>query len=245
MALLEVSGLRASYSGHEALKGISLTIGSSEIVGVCGPNKAGKSTLCKCLAGTKTASAGEIIFNDRNVTALPARSRPALGISFCPERGNEAGEANPIYLNQTVGFNFEILRNGVPRLEWQERVRQVLSYFPFTAHMKQMANTLSGGEAQMLGIARKLALLIGQRAGHSLLVIDEPARGLAQKAISQLFLALERVREDCGISILLVDEMASRLHGVDRAYFLHDGSITVEGTIKDLMINPTVIDVFN
>lgn len=245
MPLLEVRSLKASYSGYTALKGVSLSINPGEIVGVCGPNKAGKSTLCKCVAGTKATAAGEIIFNNRNVTALPAQQRLALGISICPERGNEEGEANPIYLNQSVEFNFDILRNGLSRAEWQERVRQVLSYFPFSAPMHQRAGTLSGGEAQMLGIARKLAFLLGRGDGRCLLIIDEPARGLAQKAISQLFLALDHVRKDCGVSILLVDEMASRLRGVDRAYVLHDGSIKAEGAIKYLMTDTAVVEVFN
>jgi branched-chain amino acid transport system ATP-binding protein len=245
MSLLEVRGLYASYSGYTALKKVSLSISPGEIVGVCGPNKAGKSTLCKCLAGTKAAAAGEILFNNQNITTLPVRGRLALGISVCPERGNEDGEANLIYPNQSVGFNFDILRNGLPRPEWEERVQQILSYFPFSASMDRLAGTLSGGEAQMLGIARKLAFLLSRRVGHCLLVIDEPARGLAQKAIIQLFLALDRVRKDCGVSILLVDEMASRMRGVDRAYILYDGSIKAEGTIKDLMIDPTLVEVFN
>jgi ABC-type branched-subunit amino acid transport system ATPase component len=111
--------------------------------------------------------------------------------------------------------------------------------------MSQLASTLTGGEAQMLGIARKLAFLLGHQAGHGLLVTDELARGLAQKAITQLFLALDWVREDCVVSILLVDEMASRLRGVDRAYVLYDGSIRAEGAIEDLMIDPAGVEVFN
>jgi branched-chain amino acid transport system ATP-binding protein len=240
-----VRGLYASYSGYTALKNVNLNISPGEIVGVYGPNKAGKSTLCKCLAGTKAAAAGQIIFNNQNIAALPVRGRLALGISVCPERGDEEGKANLIYPNQSVEFNFDILRNGLPRPEWEKRVQQVLSYFPFSASMHRLAGTLSGGEAQMLGVARKLATLLSRRVGHGLLIIDEPTRGLAQKAIIQLFLALDQVRKDCGISILLVDEMASRLRGVDRAYVLHDGSIKAEGAMKDLLADSSVLEFFS
>src|ERR1700759_2429462 len=100
MKLLDIQNLSASYSGYQALQGVNLHVNVGEIVGLCGPNKAGKSTLCKCLAGTKSTDAGDIFFNDQRINELTVARRIALGLTLCPERSNEPGDANPIYLNQ-------------------------------------------------------------------------------------------------------------------------------------------------
>jgi len=229
MELLQVHYLTTSYPGHVALKGVSFSVGEGEIVGLWGPNKAGKTTLCKCLAGTKSTDDGDIFFNNHRINQLSISQRLSLGLSLCPERSNEAGEANPIYLNQSVEFNFEVLRKGPSRHEWQAGVNQVLSYFPppenltRAEYMKRIAGTLSGGEAQMLGIARKLVCLLNYQVGPRLLIIDEPARGLSQQKIDSLFQALDKIRRNANVSILLVEEFAQRLSGVDRIYILADG----------------------
>src|SRR5215207_8036923 len=163
MRILEVRNLQASYSGFMALRGVSLDIDEGEMVGLCGPNKAGKSTICNCLAGVKTPDAGEIILRGTDITRLPPARRLSLGISLCPEgRG--------IYPGMSVLDNLTLGCDDMPRGRQGARIEQVLDYFPRLAErLKQQAGTLSGGEAQMLGIARKLI------RHPRVIIVDEPS----------------------------------------------------------------------
>jgi len=214
MSLLEINNLRASYSGCLALRGVSLEISQGEMVGLCGPNKAGKSTLAKCLAGSKLPDNGSVVFDGREITYLPCFRRLALGLSLCPEgRG--------IYSEMSVNDNLRLGSDGLKASEARKEMDLVFSYFPVLANRRdQRAGSLSGGEAQMLGIARKLL------RRPRLLIVDEPALGLAPIAVEGVFQALGRIRRESGISVLIIEEMASQLaRRVDRVVQLNAGEI--------------------
>jgi len=230
MALLEVNHLHASYAGSVALRDVSLKIEPGEIVGLCGANKAGKSTLCKCLAGTKSLDKGKVLFEGRDVTDLNAYGRFPLGISLCPEdRG--------IYRDMSVRDNLLLGCDGIPRKEQGARIDQVLGYFRKLAERKgQQAGTLSGGEAQMLGIARRLL------RRPKVLIVDEPSLGLDPNYIKAAYTALTDIRKDFGVTVLVVEEIITRLAGwVDRAYVLHLGERAAEGPIDDLIGSHNVV----
>jgi branched-chain amino acid transport system ATP-binding protein len=216
--LLKVQNLYVSYAGCKALRGASIEVAQGEVVGLCGPNKAGKSTLCRCLAGTKKSGAGTITFDGRDITNLSITRRLPLGISLCPEgRG--------IYPGMSVLDNLKLGCDGVSRGEQNLRMEQVFSYFPFLSErLWQQAGTLSGGEAQMLGIARKLL------RQPRLIIVDEPSLGLAPVAIDVVFKALLKVRQESGASVLVVEEGLALLGDwVDRAYVLNLGTVVAEG----------------
>ena len=216
MSLLEVNNLRASYSGCLALRGVSLEISQGEMVGLCGPNKAGKSTLAKCLAGSKLPDDGNVVFDGRDITYLPCFRRLALGLSLCPEgRG--------IYSEMSVNDNLRLGSDGLKPSEARKELDLVLGYFPVLANRQdQRAGSLSGGEAQMLGIARKLL------RRPRLLIVDEPALGLSPIAIEGVFQAMGQIRRESGISVLIIEEMPSQLaHRVDRIVHLNGGEIRV------------------
>lgn len=212
MALLQVTNLHASYQGCLALRGADLFVDEGEIVGLCGPNKAGKSTLCKCLAGSKIPDSGVVLFDGKDVTSTPCFQRLALGVSLCPEgRG--------IYPSMSVRDNLRMGYGNLASMAGKELLEQVLGYFPVLAErLGQQAGTLSGGEAQMLGIARKLL------RKPRLLIVDEPALGLSPIAIDAVFRALAQVRRESGTSVLVTEEVVSQLSGrVDRVYVLNLG----------------------
>jgi branched-chain amino acid transport system ATP-binding protein len=231
--LLEVQKLSASYAGSMALSSVSMTLPEGQIIGLCGANKAGKSTLCKCLAGTKTPDTGDVLLEGAAITALPAFRRLPLGISLCPEgRG--------IYPGMTVEDNLRVGCDGIPRREHKSRMGEVLRYFPILGErLAQPAGTLSGGEAQMLGISKKLL------RRPRVLIVDEPSLGLAPRAIHAVYSALTQIRKDFGVTVLVVEEVITRLEGwVDRAYVLHLGQIVAAGLTRELMGSAVVAAAF-
>ncbi len=222
MTLCEVQDLSASYAGCRALQNVALALRDGEIVGLCGPNKAGKSTLARCLAGVKKPDGGRILFAGADITALPTHRRLELGISLCPEgRG--------IYREMSVRDNL-LFRARLPTLELATRLAKVLEYFPILGErLEQSAGSLSGGEAQMLGIARRLL------RRPRVLIIDELSLGLAPVAIDSVLKAVREVRQEFGVTFLLIEESLHRLFGwVDRAYVMNRGINIGEGTIEFL-----------
>jgi branched-chain amino acid transport system ATP-binding protein len=224
MNLLEIQDLSASYGGCRALRNVRLALREGEIAGLCGPNKAGKSTLARCLAGAKCPDSGRILLAGVDVTSLPAHRRLELGISLCPEgRG--------IYAGMSVHENLRIGAGALPTGEREARLGRVLEHFPILAQrLDQRAGTLSGGEAQMLGIARRLL------RRPRLLIIDEPSLGLAPIAIDAMLRAVTEARREFAVTVLLIEEAPSRLSSwVDRAYVLNRGVIIGEGAIEILV----------
>jgi len=228
--LLECATLHAAYSGAQALRGASLGIDKGEIVGLCGPNKAGKSTIVRCIAGLKPQpTIGKVCWDGSSLTGLSPVARLQLGISVCPEgRG--------IYRELSVRRNFELGAGNVGKAELEAKISRVLTFFPeLKERLRQRAGTLSGGEAQMLGIARKLL------RETRLLVLDEPSLGLAPKMIERVFGIVRQIRDQSGVAVLLVEEGLNRLdRWVDRCYVLSRGVVVADGTPSELARRPDV-----
>jgi branched-chain amino acid transport system ATP-binding protein len=218
---LAVGKLQAGYGAEPVLKGVDLQVREREVVAVLGANGAGKSTLMRAIAGLLRPVAGGIAFGDEDVARLPAHQIAVRGLALVPE-------GRQVFPELTVLHNLEL---GAFRRK--ERVAAdiaaMLERFPrLGARLHQRAGLLSGGEQQMLAIAR------GLMARPKLLLLDEPSLGLAPAVINDLFAALERLRAESA-SILLVDQMAGLALGLaDRAYVIEGGRMVASGTASDI-----------
>lgn len=231
-ALLEVSGLKVGYGRIEAVRGVSLEIKPGEFVGVVGSNGAGKSSTMRAIAGSVRPAAGRISLEGEDVTQLPSHMKVRRGIAMVPE-------GRMIFGNQTVRDN--LLLGAYTRVRTDpggvtEDTERVLELFPrLRERLDQMGASLSGGEQQMLAIAR------GLLSRPKVLIIDELSLGLAPKIIEQLFpvlLALNRK----GLAILLVEQMASfALAFTQRTYVMENGEVLLEGASADLARDPRVV----
>ncbi|MGH8878392.1 MAG: ABC transporter ATP-binding protein, partial [Stackebrandtia sp.] len=194
MPLLELENLSVFYGRIQALHGISLTVEQGEIVSLIGPNGAGKSTTMRAISGLRAAAQGRILFNGQDISRVKAHDRVTLGISQSPEgRG--------VFPGMTVREN---LRMGAytrkDRAEIAEDFDRALTLFPrLKERLKQVAGTMSGGEQQMLAIARIL------RTGARFLMLDEPTEGLAPVIIQQIGKTIAKLKEQ-GFTILLVEQ---------------------------------------
>ena len=228
--LLEIKQLEVRYGAIEAIKGISLYVNSGEIVTIIGGNGAGKSTLMKTISGLEPAAVGRLMFAGQDVTQMPGHLRVSLGIAQSPE-------GRQVFPDQTVLDN--MLLGAFHRKEAQAvidtAIQEQFRIFPrLKERQEQMAGTLSGGEQQMLAIAR--ALMSRPR----LLLLDEPSLGLAPLIVKEIFGVIRALKER-GVTILLVEQMANQALAVaDRAYVLETGRITLEGKGAELRRNPKV-----
>lgn len=226
--MLEVTELDASYGQGQVLRDVSLTVGNKEAVAVVGANGAGKSTLIKSIIGWLPPRRGTVQFDGRDVTRLSPWKRAELGMALVPEGGRVFRELNVL----------DNLRLGA-YLQSDEAIREqlevVFELFPVLAERKtQMAKTLSGGEQQMLAIARAM---MGR---PKLLLVDEISMGLMPILVKRVFGVLNDLRQH-SVSILLVEQNAyEALNVVDRAYVLENGRIVLEGTPGELRENPRV-----
>jgi branched-chain amino acid transport system ATP-binding protein len=227
--LLEVRDLRVHYGAIEVLRGISLSVSRGEVVALIGANGAGKTTTLRAVSKMLRPSGGTVRFEGEEVTRLPSHALVARGMAHAPEgRG--------IFLNLTVRENLELGaylrrdRAGVARDA--ERAYQL---FPILAERRsQVAGTLSGGEQQMLAVAR--ALMSSPR----LMLLDEPSLGLAPQLVERIFGVLREVNEG-GVALLLVEQNAHKaLQLAHRAYVLETGCVVMQGTGKELLASPEV-----
>ncbi len=222
--MLRVDGLEVSYGPVRALRGVSLAIAEREIVCVVGPNGAGKSTLLLAIAGALAPTAGEIRLNDRPIQGRGAENIARLGISLVPEGRN-------IFTQLTVEEN---LRLGTQmrgdRAEIEKDYADMLEVFPVLGErLSSPGGKLSGGEQQQLAIAR--ALMTGSR----LILLDEPALGLAPMMVETVYSELNRLRDERAITLLVVEQSTHRaFENADRIYVLRQGRIELEGASKDL-----------
>ena len=228
--LLQVEAHEVRYGAIEALKGISLQVNEGEIVTIIGGNGAGKSTLMKTISGLEPAAAGKVVFDGRDVTIMAGHLRLPLGIAQSPE-------GRQVFPDQSVLDN--LLLGAYHRQDGQAvidaDIEEQFSIFPrLRERQAQMAGTMSGGEQQMLAIAR--ALMSRPR----LLLLDEPSLGLAPLIVREIFSVIRMLKER-GVTILLVEQMANQALAVsDRAYVLETGRITLEGKGSELRRNPKV-----
>jgi ABC-type branched-subunit amino acid transport system ATPase component len=219
--LLVVGRLQAGYGAEPVLKGIDLQVRENEMVAVLGANGAGKSTLMRALCGLHRPVEGGISVAGRSVQDLPAHRVVAHGVALVPE-------GRQVFPELTVQDNIRLgafLRRDVEDGE----IEAMLDRFPkLRARLHQRAGLLSGGEQQMLAVAR------GLMSKPRLLLLDEPSLGLAPAVINDLFAVLDRLRSE-RVTILLVDQMAGLALGLaDRAYVIESGAIVASGTAAEI-----------
>lgn len=226
--MLQVEDVHAGYGKVEVLHGINLHVDASECVALVGANGAGKSTLLKCICGLNPINSGRITFEGQRIDGLSGHAIVRRGITMCPE-------GRQVFADMSVLENLEM--GAHTRSDMQERadIEQMLDLFPvLRQRIRQMAGTLSGGEQEMLAIARALM------ARPQLCIFDEPSLGLAPKIVEEVENTLARIK-GMGTTILLVEQNASMaLRLSDRAYVFEAGEIVLKGTGQELQDHPEV-----
>ena len=227
--LLEVSGVSAFYGSVAALRDVDMSVAEGEIVTLIGANGAGKSTLMMTIFGSPRARSGTIRFAGRDVTALPTHEIARLGIAQSPE-GRRVFPRMSVYENLQMGAALHGGRFLAQDLE------KVCALFPrLKERLSQRAGTMSGGEQQMLAIAR--ALMSRPR----LLLLDEPSLGLAPLVVKQIFSAIRDLNRSDGMTIFLVEQNAYHaLKLAHRGYVLVNGQITMSGSGRTLLDDPAI-----
>ena len=222
--LLEVKNIRVTYGSIPAIYGVSFRVNSGEIVCIIGSNGVGKSTLLKAISGLEHPVDGEIVFEDKRIDKLLPHDIVKLGISYVPE-------GKRIFFRVTVEENL-ILGSFIhkDKSKRAENLEYVYSLFPrLEERNKQKAGTLSGGEQQMLAIAR------GLMSKPKLLMLDEPSLGIMPKLVDKIFEAIEEISKT-GMTILLVEQnVREALELANRAYILQTGKIILEGQSAELL----------
>ena len=228
-AMLHLAGVQAYYGAIQALKGVDLHVAPGEIVTLIGANGAGKSTLMMTICGSPRARTGRIVFEGRDITRLPTHEIMRLGIAQSPEGRRVFGRMS-VHENLLMGAQVSSM-DSFPRLR-----DQVFALFPrLSERQSQRAGTLSGGEQQMLAIAR--ALMSRPR----LLLLDEPSLGLAPLVVRQIFGAIRDLNRDSGLTVLLVEQNAYQaLRLAHRGYVLVNGAITMAGGGAELLARPEI-----
>jgi branched-chain amino acid transport system ATP-binding protein len=229
--MLEVRGLRVEYGHIQALRGVDLQARPREITAIIGSNGAGKTSTLMAVSGLAPITGGEILMEGKAITHTPAHQVTALGIS-------QILEGRQLFADQTVEDN--LLLGGYTRLRRDRaRVRELMERemdrFPILRRRRrQLAGTLSGGEQQMLAIAR------GLMSEPKLLLMDEPSMGLAPLVVLEIARTVRKLRDE-GVTILLVEQMATvALELADHAYVLENGRVTLSGPARELAQNPEV-----
>jgi branched-chain amino acid transport system ATP-binding protein len=232
--LLEVKDLRVSYGRVEAVGGVSIQVAAGEFVSVIGSNGAGKSSTLKAIAGVVRPSSGSVIFDGIDTTGRPSHSMVAAGLAMVPE-------GRQVFSDQTVEDNLRLgaYSSRLTAPEQAVRLDEAFALFPRLAERRsQLAGSLSGGEQQMLAIAR------GLQSKPKLLLIDELSLGLAPKILEMLFPVLTALNRQ-GVSILLVEQLAVRALAVAaRTYVMENGRILLTGPSAQLKDDPRVIEAY-
>ncbi len=227
--MLAVSGIHAFYGSIEALRGVDLEVGAGEIVTLIGANGAGKSTLLMTVCGHPKAARGRILFDGHDITRLATFEIVRLGIAHVPE-------GRRIFPRMTVLENLQIGATVADPSCFDEDVARVFELFPILGQRQgQRGGTLSGGEQQMLAIAR--ALMSRPR----LLLLDEPSLGLAPLIVKQIFDVIREINERQKMTVFLVEQNAHHaLRLAHRGYVMQTGRIMLSGTGRELLVNPEV-----
>ena len=227
--LLAIRGVTTLYGNITALRGVDLDVHQGEIVTIIGANGAGKSTLMMTVFGNPRASQGQILFEGRDITQLPTHEIARLDIAQAPE-------GRRIFSRMTVMENLQMGASVIGSAHFDEDLESIFVMFPrMKERIHQRGGTLSGGEQQMLAIAR--ALMSRPR----LLLLDEPSLGLAPLVAKQIFEIVADLNERTGLTVLLVEQNAFHaLRLADRGYVMVNGEITLSGTGRELLDRPEI-----
>jgi len=227
--LLSVRGVTAFYGRVQALKGIDLDVNAGEIVALIGANGAGKSTMMMTVCGNPRARDGSIVFDGHDITQLPTHEIARLKLAQSPE-------GRRIFPRMTVLENLQMGATVAESAEFARDLERVVTLFPrLQQRLTQRGGTLSGGEQQMLAIAR--ALMSRPR----LLMLDEPSLGLAPLIVRQIFEAIKKLNAEDGLTVFLVEQNAFHaLKLAHRGYVMVNGQITLSGTGRELLDRPEV-----
>jgi branched-chain amino acid transport system ATP-binding protein len=233
--LLSISDIHSGYGHTEVLRGVTLRVGQGELVAIIGSNGAGKSTLLKTVIGLLRPSSGDITLNGDSVSGHSPERLIRQGVSLVPE-------GRMLFGPMSVRENLEL---GAYRTRSRRSaglsaaLSRVFELFPvLLQRTSQRADTLSGGEQQMLAVGRALM------SGPSLLLLDEPSLGLAPKVIGEIFSALDALRAE-GMTILLVEQDARlALKRADRGYVMRTGRVVLEGVASDLLADESVRTIY-
>lgn len=227
--MLEVRDLQVSYGAAPALWGVSLEVRAGELLAVVGPNGAGKTTLINAIAGIQRTRGGRIAFEGRDITALAPHRFCEAGIAIVPE-------GRRLFTGMSVRENLE-LGSYLPaaKAKRSESLAAVTALFPaLVEKLASPAGELSGGQQQMVAIARALM------ARPRLLLLDEPSLGLSPRIVHDMFAAIRRINAD-GVSVLLVEQnVAMALEVCTRAYVLEEGRVVAEGAPAELLARPEI-----
>ncbi len=222
--MLKVENIESGYGAMQVLWGPSVEVKGGTITSLLGPNGAGKSTLLWTILGSVKARAGSVHYEGNDVTDLPPHAKVDLGLTMVPEGKN-------LFKEMTV---YDNLMMGAYRKEAQEvkqeNLELVYSMFPILEERRaQKAGSLSGGQQQMVTIGRALM------TKPKFIMMDEPSQGLAPKLIHEIFETIEKMKEEIGLTILLVEQnAAASLGAADYVYVMHEGSIKAEGTPDEI-----------
>jgi len=228
--MLRVNQLNVSYGDIAALAGVSLEVKEGAFVAIVGANGAGKSTLFKAISGTVPILSGELTFDGHDLSQITPAGRAQLGIAHVPE-------GRQVFRSMTVLENLEMGAQTLhARQTFKASLDQIYALFPRLAERPtQLAGTLSGGEQQMVAIARGLA------SKPKLLMLDEPSMGLAPAVADAIFECIDQVHSANNMTVVLVEQrVAEALHSCSYGYVLESGRIALEGTQDILVSNPRI-----
>jgi branched-chain amino acid transport system ATP-binding protein len=230
--VLETEELTAGYLGNvDVLHGVSIHVSAGEAVAILGANGAGKTTLLKTISGGLSARSGAVRFRGGEIAGQPTHKVARSGLVHVPE-------GRQVFVAQSVAENLRL--GAMNASDWEDRREQLLEVFPMLREkLDQNAGELSGGQQQMLAIAR------GLMSSPSLLMVDEPSLGLSPKLVDELAELLRRLRSELRIAILLVEQNAAVAAGVaDRAYVLRLGNVVLEESASEVLGNDEILSAY-
>lgn len=230
--MLKIQNLKSGYNGNEVLHSVNLEVGTGEIVAIIGPNGSGKSTLIKSIFKLASVYSGKIIFMDKDITRLPTYEVIYEGISYVPQ-GRQVFDEMSVHENLEMGA-FIMTDHAL----LDTNIKEVYEKFPILKEKQaSSAFTLSGGQQQLLSIARSLM------QNPKLLLLDEPSLGLSPKATDEVFDIIKKLNKE-GISIIIVEQNAKKAVEIaDKTYVLEDGKIALSGG-KEILKNEKIRDIY-
>ncbi|MFX1263690.1 MAG: ABC transporter ATP-binding protein [Promethearchaeota archaeon] len=231
--MLSVKNLNSGYGKFCVLYDVNIEVPEKQISVVVGPNGAGKTTLLNSISGLATVTSGEVIYRGENITGIPPYVTPKIGISMVPQTGN-------VFAGLSVMENLTMAGYTLDSEEVEEQAKEVLEFFPaLNQFIGRKAGTLSGGERRMLAIG------MGLVRKPKLMLLDEVSMDLAPILAKRVIAKVEELRDEFGLTILLVEQMAkAALEIGDNAYLLVSGEMRYSGDAKDLLNNPELGELY-